>query len=219
MIAYSNTCPDGRSAKSPKRKRADQSDTLYPVTVLEDDGSRYRVHYVGYSDSYDEWKDYSDVEALNVDEGDSTPFSLYRELANKIKASLKSGRKESPIVKIEMPFDRISFDGGLGLCGVKQSFMRRSQRYTISTYKDLNRLLGVDWHVRGINENGDFCYVILDTLVFYLYHRRPLVEYAPTSVGTAMEVKRDCGHALVFSFVRGDGTPERFGNDSAIFCN
>ena len=72
---------------------------------------------------------------------------------------------------------------------------------------------------RGINENGDFCYVILDTLVFYLYHRRPLVEYAPTSVGTAMEVKRDCGHALVFSFVCGDGTPERFGNDSAIFCN
>ena len=219
---YYRQLSDERSAKSPKRKRADQSDTLYPVTVLEDDGSRYRVHYVGYSDSYDEWKDYSDVEARNdcdVDEGDNTPFSLYRKLANKIKASLKSGRKESPIVKIEMPFDRITFDGGLGLCGVKQSYMRGSQRYTISTYKKLNHLLGVDWHVRGINENGDFCYVILNTLVFYLYHHRPLVEYAPTSVGTAKELKRDCGHALVFSFVRGDGTPERFGNDSTIFCN
>jgi len=26
-------------------------------------------------------------------------------------------------------------------------------------------------------------------------------------------------HALVFSFVRGDGTPEKFGKDLSIFCN
>jgi hypothetical protein len=155
---------------------------------------------VGYSDSYDEWKDYGDVEELgncDVDDGVPTSFSLYGELANRIKASLRSGRKESPIVRIEMPFDRIAFDGGLGLSGIKKSVMRGSQRYTISHYKDLNRLLGVDWHVRGINEN----------------------EYVATSVGNATEVRRDCGYALVFSFVRGDGTPERFGKDSTIFCN
>ena len=156
---------------------------------------------------------------FDVDEGGGAPFSLYRELANRIKSSLRSGRKESPIIRIEMPFDRITFDGGLGLCGVKQLFMCGSRRYTISSYKDLNCLLGVDWHVCGINENGDFCYVLLNTLVFYLYHHQPLVEYVPTSVGTARELKSDCGYALVFSFVRGDGTPERFGNDSSIFCN
>ncbi len=33
------------------------------------------------------------------------PFSLYKELAHWIKASLKSMRKESPALKIEMPFD------------------------------------------------------------------------------------------------------------------
>ena len=115
-----------------------------------------------------------------------------------------------------MPFDRIAFDGGLGLCGVKQSVIQGSQCYTISNYKDLNRLLGVNWHVRGINENGDFCYVILDTVIYYLYHRRPLIEYVATSVGSAREVKRNCGYALVFSFVRGDGIPEKFGKDYHI---
>ena len=68
---------------------------LYPVTILEDDRSRFKVHYVGYSDLYDEWKDYSDVEELDVDaEIDANPFSLHGELANRIKATLKSGRKE-----------------------------------------------------------------------------------------------------------------------------
>ena len=49
-----------------------------------------------------------------------------------------------------MSFDRDTFDGGLGVCGVKQSLVRGSQRYTILTYKDLNRLLVVacGWYVR-----------------------------------------------------------------------
>ena len=218
----SDVCCSTKTHPKVSRRCVERSDSLYPVTVVEDDGSRYKVHYVGYGDSYDEWKDYGDVEELencDVIDGVPTPFSLYGELANRIKASLRSGRKESTVVRIEMSFDHIAFDGGLGLSGIKKSVMRGSQRYTISHYKDLNRLLGVDWHVRGINENGDFCFVMLNTLVYYLYHRRSLIEYVATSVGNATKVKRDCGYALVFSFVRGDGTPERFGKDSTIFCN
>ena len=52
-------------------------------------------------------------------------------------------------------------------------------------YQDLNHLLGVDWHFRGINENGDFCYVILDTLELYLYRRRPIKEFMP---GTPLRI-------------------------------
>jgi len=124
---------------------------------VDDDGSRYKVHYIGYSGSFDEWKDYRDVEVIDsasVDEVDATELSLYRDLAQRIKASLKSARKESPLVRIKMPFDCIAFDGGLGVCGAKKSFVRGSQRYLISAYKDLNRLLGVNWHVRGINKNA-----------------------------------------------------------------
>ncbi len=45
------------------------------------------------------------------------PFSLHSELALKIKTSLLGGRKDSPIIRIDMPFDEINFDGGLGACG------------------------------------------------------------------------------------------------------
>ena len=207
---------------SQKRCQRSDDDALYPVTVVDDDGSRYKVHYIGYSESFDEWRDYSEVKVIDsasVDEVDATEFSLYTDLAQRIKPSLKSATKESPLVRIEMPFDHIVFDGGLGVCGVKKSFVRGSQRYCISAYKDLNHLLGLNWHVRGINKNGDFCYVLLDTLVYYLYHRRPLIEYVPDLDGSVTEVRKDCGYALAFSFVRGDGTPEKFGKDLSIFCN
>ncbi len=220
---------DLADVKVPKAKRSagcGSSGGLYPVNIVQEDGNRYKVHYVGYSSCYDEWKENEELVKLDAAgesyaEGDSRvePFSLYNELSHRIKASLKSGRKESPIVKIEMPFDRVTFDGGLGVCGVPKRFIHGTQRYSISSFKDLNRLLGSNWHVRGINKNGDFCYVILNTAEFYLYHRRPLKEYTPTCSGNPVEVKIELGHALVFSFVRGDGTPDKFGKDRDIFCN
>ena len=117
-----------------------------------------------------------------------------------------------------MPFDRISFDGGLQQRGIKKCCVRGVQRYTISCYKDLNDLLGADWHVRGINVNGDFCYVILQTIEFYLYHRRPIKEYVPKN-GQTLEITRELGYGLTFSLIRGDGTPNKFGTDTTIFCN
>ena len=65
------------------------------------------------------------------------------------------------MVRIDMPFDRLEFNGGLKQFGAEKRFVRGVQRYTISTFKDLNQLLGVDWHWKGINVNEDFCYVIL----------------------------------------------------------
>lgn len=208
------------SVKVPRAKRSCGSERLYPVNIVQEDGNRYKVHYIGYSSCYDEWKDDEELVALDHDEDSEEvePFSLYTELSHRIKASLSSGRKESPIVKIEMPFDRISFDGGLRVCGIKKRVVHGTQRYTISSFKDLNRLLGSNWHVRGINKSGDFCYVILSTVEFYLYHRRPLREYMPSN-GGPVETKRELGHAVVFSYVRGDGTPDTFGKDRDIFCN
>ena len=36
-------------------------------------------------------------------------------------------------------------------------------------------------HICGFNENGDFCYAILDTIHYYLRARRSLVEFKPAS--------------------------------------
>jgi len=41
----------------------------------------------------------------------------------------------------------------------------------------------------------------------------------PDLDGSVTEIRKDCGYTLVFSFVRGDGTPEKFGKDLSIFCN
>ena len=57
--------PQDRWAKS---KGADQ---LYPIEIISSDseeqrnGDRVKVHYIGFSDHYDEWKDIEEIEDCN----------------------------------------------------------------------------------------------------------------------------------------------------------
>ena len=44
--------------------------------------------------------------------------------------------------------------------------MRGIVHYFTDSYSDL--ILGRNWYVRGINETDDCCYVILDTVRFYV---------------------------------------------------
>ena len=91
--------------------------------VLECDEARNRVkiHYVGYDASDDEWREAADVVTIDNDSSDretevhstnpvliAAPFSLYKELTGRIKIALNNGRKQSPCIKIEMPFDTIT---------------------------------------------------------------------------------------------------------------
>ena len=85
--------------------------TLYPVEVIEEDtvAGRVKIHYVGYSARYHEWRDNNDI----VDTSGEIPrplrgtnFSRLQELACKIKLALKSSRKASPDAKIELPLTR-----------------------------------------------------------------------------------------------------------------
>ena len=71
--------------------------------------------------------------------------------------------------------------------------------YMIRKYSALTPLLGHHWHLRVLNKQMDFCYVILETVQFYLHHRQN-IEDAMDSVRTV-----DGGFLLVFRFVRGDG--------------
>ena len=93
-----------------------------------------------------------------------------------------------------------------------------TQRFTVKSYKDLYPLLGKGWHWRGLNEAGDFCYVMLTTIEFYLHRKKPLKEFFPPSYAVPSSI-RDTGYGLTFTFVRGDGTPSEFGTSTAIFCD
>ena len=221
-------------SRPPKQSR--KVETVYPIRIVEEESEssskKYKVHYIGYSKRFDEWK--SEEEIFNIGEEDQDPeypdskfdglimerFSLHRELAFKIKMALNNNRKDSPVIRINMPFDQVEFNGGLRMCGVKKKCVRAIQYYSIRRYQDLNGILGINWHFRGLNGNGDFCYVLLNTVEFYLYHRRPLVEYIPKEAAQApSQAVQQMGDALVFLFVRGDGTPDKFGTDKTIFVN
>ena len=60
-------------------------------------------------------------------------------------------------------------------------------------------------------------YVVLQTVEFYMYKRRPIKEYVHASDGTIVPLCREPGYNLIFSFVRGRGNASTFGKDSAIF--
>jgi len=147
-----------------------------------------------------------------------TPYSLYRDLSIRIKRSLTCART-SPDVKIVMPFDALSFNGGLKSLGTPSNKYGGIQHYTIKEYKDLNDILGYNWHVRGINCNVDYGYAIKETINFYLRKCRDLVEFLPPSPGNfnIHSINIDAGYTLTFIFTAGYGNARTFGKDKVIF--
>ena len=99
-----------------------------------------------------------------------------------------------------MSFDKLQFDGIRKLGTLKRE-ERGVKKYTIRHYSDLDSLLGSKWFIRGINENGEFCCVVLDTVRFYFSERLPLVDYQPTENGSGLKKLYFRGCSLVFSFV------------------
>lgn len=154
------------------RKKKD----LYRIKIVDEDGDKVKVHFIGYSKNEDEWMNKEDVIVMNPSptnsvptESDSSfgsssklsnscssnelsehttsvwrPLSPYNELGNKIKAALKSTRKESPSVRIDMSFDQLLFSGGLARLGTKKRVYFGRQRYSLVCYSDLDPLLGTD---------------------------------------------------------------------------
>ena len=89
--------------------------------------------------------------------------------------SLTSGRKKISHVKLTMLFDKLLFDGCLRVRCVAADGVHG--KYTIKEYSDLSDILGPDWYYRGLNEHGDFCFVILRSMHYKLYKMRPIDDY------------------------------------------
>ena len=203
------------------------AEKLYPVNVIEKQDGRVKIHYVGYEDHFDEWRNEEEVEILDQDAKETEsnvepcevlePYSFYRDLGIKIKRALSCNRTASPVIKMAMPFDVIVFNGGLKSSGIPSKKVGGYQRYKIMHYKDLNHLLGQNWHVRGINSGGDYGYVVLDTVDFYLWRNRPLVDYICSLQNGPTACTIDAGYSLIFSFVFNYGSSDTFGKDDIVF--
>ena len=186
---------------------------FYPVRLVERDGTRVLIHYVGYDPHFDEWREEKDLVNMPSPCLTDECYDLHQDLALKIKSSLTSKRKSNPLVRVDMPFDKQTFCQGLQCKGTESRTVKGDTYYKISTYKDLDELLGHNWHYRGINSAGDFCYVMLETVEYHLYRRKPLIHYVPDENGRPLQAKTPQGHALVFTFVRGDGVASEFGKN------
>ena len=181
-------------------------DKLYAVEVVEEEGERVKIHYVGYDDRFDEWRQKEEIKNVSEHGGQQLEiepyerFDLHQELAYQIKLGLKNSRKD-PEIRIEMPFDLLVFNGGLKCCG---RLLRKSMGhdiYGLDRYSDLKPLLGNCWHLRILNPRRDFCYVHLQTVQYWLHKRKSIEEF--DEQGHAI-ISRKGGYVLVFKFVRVD---------------
>ena len=196
------------------------SERLYRLEVIEkdDENGRVKVRYIGYGEEYDEWKLAEDIvdlsESSSSDEASSvtgTPlsvakFCLYKELAYRIKALLCSSRKRNPICRVIMSFDIVYYEG-LIRRGTKQLTTRQRKRdvYRLSTLTKLDDLLGERWYIRGINTNGDFCYIQPGSVKYYLKSCKKKLEYQMQADGTINKYLFGGQCQLIFQFICNDG--------------
>ena len=126
------------AVKLPRARKSAGKDKLYAIEVVEIDGSRGRIHYVGYNNCFDEWRELSELVSIpssprnhdnsanvTVNETPILQYNLHNELRIKIKQSLvcRAG-KASPSVTIDMGFDYLLFKGGLQAAGVVKQHSR-----------------------------------------------------------------------------------------------
>ena len=62
-------------------KRTKKDDELHPIEVVEEDGNgeRVKIHYVGWSDRYDEWRSSADI--VSPQSSSYVPYDPNQELA------------------------------------------------------------------------------------------------------------------------------------------
>jgi len=177
---------------SPQRKtlRVKADGKLYSVVVtdVEKIGKRVKIHYVGYSERYDESRScgtddilFQRMEPLFIPSApsfDDRAELFHSELYREIKRTLYSGRKDDPATRIEIRIDQDVFDGGLASAGESRK-ERGNNVYRVNSNQALDRFLGVKWDERIFNENGDFASVIEGTV----RHFRRWVPQKASSTG------------------------------------
>ena len=206
----------GNSVVFRPRPNSLSKSTLYPIQIIEESEQQVKVHYTGFSDCYDEWIRRSQIGykpvSLPVCRVESLELQNLSMLACSIKQKLVPGKTEDPKVRIQLPFDRSSMEL-LKQQAVPLTSHRGHQGYGIKAYKDLNELLGEQWHLGVANINGDFSYAMLQTIQFHVFYPKPLFDFTPCLLRTRQDDPElsltpyytEQQLELSFNFVRMDG--------------
>ena len=209
-----------RGAHSCSKRR--KYSTLFPIEVVDEDSQhQVKIHYVGYSDKYDEWIRKSQIQYKPV--VSNSPLSSqelnlqshnFATLACGIKQKLVPIRKlEDPKVRIQVPFDNTSFNL-LKRNGVLLDIQFNGhQVHGIKDYEDLDELFGEQWHLRIVNRNGDFSCALLKTIQFYATCPRPILDFSINTTPLLQDDELTLSPyftvqqpTVVFQFVKKDGS-------------
>ena len=163
---------------------------LLQIIDRDKDSKKVKIHFVGYPSDCDKW---TDGDAINNGEtpnlgrlqpqfkpsDDSltdraSAFLCY--LGKEMKISLFSLKKESPNVRIEHRINMGVYQEFLKDIGVITKSRGRDV-HLVNNNTDLCGILGSKWYERIINFNGDFCYVIPNTVRFWLHEKRAVKEF------------------------------------------
>jgi hypothetical protein len=190
-------------------KCREKPNKLYDIEIVaeDDEQEQVKVHYIGYSSSYDEWKPSSEVvicpPSTTTQSDYSSPFDV---LACMIKKQLVPS-KTDPAVRLQLPFNLDSWQL------LQQASIYDHGGYKIEQYSELDQFLGSGWHYRVCNTRGDFSYAMVRTIRFHLFHPKPILEYS-VSIQSDDKMKYTPEYTvqcpqLVFSFVRHDGNHKK----------
>jgi len=152
--------------------------------VRDKNSSKIKIHFIGYSNEHDEWRD---ADQLQNDEklalGRYTPRfllsnqsledragAMFCGLARKIKFGLFSSKRESPEVRIEACIDMDIYQAYLADIGVVKKSRERNV-HCLNENDQLCNILGNKWCERLLNINGEFCYVVAGTVRFWIMKR------------------------------------------------
>ena len=181
-----------------------------------------KIHYVGYSTCFDEWRPFGAdggsgyfpfvrSEKLFIPSENSLEDrkqSFHGQLVREIKKKLWSGRREDPDINIDLTVDQDVFMEGLGsvLPGVLQT---GKMVYQLVSNRVLDSYLGLKWDERILNPAGDFAYVISGTIKYWLGQRSPIIEYKLIGEQYA-RTEVENSYFITFQFVRGDGNRNNY---------
>ena len=197
---------------------------LYDIKITEVDkpNKRLKIHYIGYSTCFDEWRPFGDDEGSEyfpfvrkenlfipsekslADRTQSFHCQLFRE----IKKRLWSGRREDPEINIDLNVDQDVFMEGLG-SALPAIIHRGKMVYRLQSNRMLDSHLGLKWDERILNPAGDFAYIIPGTIKYWLGQRSPITEY---KIIGEQYVKSEIENSyfITFQFVRGDGNRNNY---------
>jgi len=172
------------------RKRK-QNYALYLIEIKEIDpiNRQAKVHYVGYSDKYDEWKDLDDngdsdlpiikCESLFLLSEETLPERITQfcyKMSLQVKRALWSSRRNYPEVRFEIPLDSDVYEKAFRIVGISYSFKKITGRL-ICKNEEMDHLLGHKWNVRVKNKFGDCEFVAEGTFCFWMKLRPPLDDF------------------------------------------